>query len=67
MLSTWLDFTLLTLFNAVICVFLPRLLTLDWQEVFAQLKGESDTLPEITGEEIPNPALVTTLDSSLQN
>ncbi len=67
MLSTWLDFTLLTLFNAAVCVCLPRLLTLNWQQIFTQLTHQSNTRSELSREEVSNSGLVPNLDSSLQN
>ncbi|QIZ69163.1 hypothetical protein [Oxynema aestuarii] len=41
MLTNWLDFTLLTLFNATICILLPRLLTLDWSKAIADLVSKT--------------------------
>lgn len=56
MLNNWFDYTLLTLFNATVCIFLPRLLTLNWSALvskrFAQ-KSESEIQSEVVGESIP--------------
>jgi hypothetical protein len=67
-LSNWFEFVLLTLFNATICVLLPRVLTLNWPQIFSQLKGQSKRLPNMTGEDVSNPGLVSSLKpTSLHN
>lgn len=67
-LSNWFEFILLTLFNAMICVLLPRVLTLNWSQIFSQIKGQSKRLPKITGEDVSNPGLVSSLKpTSLHN
>ncbi len=67
-LSNWFEFILLTLFNATICVLLPRVLTLNWSQIFSQLKGQSKRLPNMTGEDVANPGLVSSLKpTSLHN
>lgn len=43
MLPNWIYFTLLTLSNALICLSLPRLLTLDWTRLFSRFKGNART------------------------
>lgn len=67
-LSNWFEFILLTLFNAIICVLLPRVLTLNWSQIFSQIKGQSKQLSNMTGEDVANPGLVSSLKStSLHN
>ncbi|MCT7987123.1 hypothetical protein [Laspinema olomoucense] len=68
MLSNWFEFILLTLFNATFCVLLPRVITLNWSQIFSQLKGQTKRLPHITGEDVSNPGLVSSLKTpSLHN
>jgi hypothetical protein len=57
-LSTWFEFILLTLFNAAFCVFLPRVLTLNWSQIAHELQGQSQSLPKIARKEVSNPGLV---------
>ncbi|MGL5194663.1 MAG: hypothetical protein ACRC8Y_13845 [Chroococcales cyanobacterium] len=67
-LSNWFEFILLTLFNAAVCVLLPRVITLNWSQIFSQVKGQSKRLPKITGEDVSNPGLVSSLKTtSLHN
>lgn len=66
-LSTWFEFILLTLFNATICVLLPRVITLNWSQIFSQLKGQSKRLPNMTGEDVSNPGLVSSLKTTFLN
>lgn len=67
-LSNWFEFILLTLFNATFCVLLPRVLTLNWSQIFSQIKGQSKRLSNMTGEDVSNPGLVSTLKTtSLHN
>jgi hypothetical protein len=67
-LSNWFEFILLTLFNATICVLLPRVITLNWSQIFSQLKGQRKRLPKMTGEDVSNPGLVSSLKpTSLHN
>ena len=67
-LSNWFEFMLLTLFNATICVLLPRLITLNWSQMFSQLKGKSTPLRRMSGKDVSNPGLVSSLKtSSLHN
>ncbi len=67
-LSNGFEFLLLTLFNATICVLLPRLLTLNWSQIFSQLTGQSKRLPKIAQGNVSKPGLVSPLKTpSLHN
>lgn len=63
-LSNWFEFMLLTLFNAAFCVLLPRVITLNWFQIFSNLKGQSKRLPHMTGEDVSHPGLVSSLKTT---
>lgn len=41
----WLEFLLMTLFNAAVCVSLPRLVTLNWSKAIARLTAVHRSAP----------------------
>lgn len=44
---SWLEFALITAFNATICILLPRLITLDWGKLAQSvLKTENSVTPQ---------------------
>lgn len=47
------NLVLMTLFNAAVCILLPRLLTLDWaqfiQKAFKQIETTEDMHSEVSG------------------
>lgn len=48
---SWLNFLLMTLFNATVCILLPKVVTLDWSQVwskvFAVKRPETTHTPEV--------------------
>ena len=50
-------FFLMTLFNAAVCILLPRIVTLNWSQIinkFAiQISSQRQIAPEVSGENIP--------------
>ncbi len=36
-MSSWLEFTLVTIFNLSVCVLLPRLVTLNWGKLMQRM------------------------------
>lgn len=41
----WLEFALMTAFNATICLLLPRLITLDWGKLAQSVLKQEKSLP----------------------
>lgn len=42
----WLEFALMTAFNATICILLPRLITLDWGKLAQSVLKKERPLPQ---------------------
>ncbi|MFB6277606.1 MAG: hypothetical protein ABEI32_15830 [Halothece sp.] len=42
---SWLEFALMTAFNATICILLPRLITLDWGKLAQSVLKKENSVP----------------------
>ncbi|MEB3828666.1 hypothetical protein [Phormidium sp. CCY1219] len=64
MLTNWVDFTLLTLLNAAVCLFLPRILTMNWAALLSKLKPQQRCEREMVSERVSPRSFLSALENS---
>jgi hypothetical protein len=63
MLSNWIGYFLLTVFNTTVCLVLPRVISTNWKQVFSQWFDRSTPAPEPSRDRLTPPDAISSIRS----